>query len=44
MSVNSPLESLATFAIAFVAGVATSIGLRLYIQLVKAEAVAMHRS
>lgn len=44
MTVNSPLESLAAFAIAFMAGVVTCIGFRLYIQIVKAETAAMHRS
>lgn len=44
VTVNSPLESLAAFAIAFMAGVVTCIVLRLHIQVIQAEAVAVYRS
>ena len=44
MTVNSALESLAAFALAFMVGVLACIGLRLYIQIVKSEAIAVHRS
>lgn len=44
MATHSPLESLVAFMLAFMAGVVTCIGLRLYIDAVKREAVAMNHS
>ena len=44
MTVNSPLESLAAFAIAFMAGIVSCICLQLYVQVVKSQALAVHRS
>ena len=44
MIICSPLESLAAFAIAFMAGVVTCIGLQLYAHIVQSEAIAVQRS
>lgn len=35
---DSPLETLAAFGIAFVAGVVTTVGLSLYVRFIKKQA------
>lgn len=44
MTIYSPLESLAAFTMAFVAGVVTAVGLRLYLRTAEANAASGQRS